>query len=35
MRIIVTVLLALSLVSCSGGDDKTAASGVAEETAIL
>jgi TRAP-type mannitol/chloroaromatic compound transport system substrate-binding protein len=32
MRIIVTVLLALSLVSCSGGDDKTAASGVAEET---
>ena len=31
MRIIVTVLLALSLVSCSGGDDKTAPSGVAEK----
>ena len=31
MRIIVAVLLALSLVSCSGGDDKTAASGVAEK----
>ena len=31
MRIIVAVLLALSLVSCSGGDDKTAASGIAEK----
>jgi len=31
MRIIVAVLLALSLVSCSGGDDKTAVSGVAEK----
>ena len=31
MRIIVTVLLALFLVSCSGGDDKTAPSGVVEK----
>ena len=31
MRIIVTVLLALFLVGCGGGDDKTAASGIAEK----
>ena len=31
MRIIVTVLLALFLVSCSGGDDKTTPSGVVEK----